>query len=73
MLDLTGEKIFIKIDTEGFAHPVLEGARRLLAENACVLQIEIEAFEAEKIETLLGELGYAECGRIEADRYYARA
>lgn len=57
VLKMTGQRVAVKIDVEGHEAAVLLGARSLLANNQCFLQIE--SFELSRIEPMLKELGYA--------------
>ncbi len=58
MLNVKNQRLAVKIDVEGHEPQVLEGMRRLLAENHCLLQVEclneLMGKAVEKIMTLLG-------------------
>jgi len=57
VLQISGKKIAIKIDVEGYELPVLQGMQRLLTENECVVLVEI--FEdAQEAPEYLKSLGY---------------
>ena len=55
----------MKIDVEGHEEAVLMGARSLLANNQCFLQIE--SFDLSRIEPLLKEAGYTVKSHIGED------
>ncbi len=67
LLDLSNERIAIKIDTEGHELKVVRGARRLLTENHCLLQIE--SFDDGTIGSL-ESLGYSLIYHIRNDWYF---
>ena len=48
----------MKIDVEGFEFEMLSGAKEILKNNQCYLQIEIRYENYDKIEKLLNEIGY---------------
>lgn len=60
--------IALKIDVEGHEEAVITGANRLLSDNACVIQIEDFG---NRIEKLLGSMGYTLLTRIGPDSYFA--
>jgi FkbM family methyltransferase len=67
VLAIEGERIAIKIDTEGHELKVIRGAERLLTRNRCFVQVE--SFD----DSLLGplaELGYRPIHRIRNDWYF---
>ncbi|WP_150303096.1 FkbM family methyltransferase [Pseudomonas saliphila] len=66
---MTGEKLAIKIDVEGHEIPVLEGARRLLKENTCLIQVEVLDEEPQRLEELLARFGLNQIARIGCDVY----
>jgi FkbM family methyltransferase len=70
LLDLTGERIAIKIDVEGHETAALEGMRGLLARNQCVIQAEIFPHRLTQAQTLLDDLGYRELRVIGHDHYF---
>lgn len=57
-LDLRNNTIMIKIDVEGHELQVIEGARTLLGNNNCFLQIESSLDNLELLKSVLGGLGY---------------
>ena len=58
ILTVNGRRVAIKIDVEGHEIQVIEGARNLLANNRCLLQIESDGEQLESIKRQLGDLGY---------------
>lgn len=73
VLDLSGQRIAIKIDIEGHEPQAVLGMPRLLANNDCVLQIESFAPQVEWLRRELAAAGYREIGRIADDYYFERA
>lgn len=61
---------FVKIDVEGHAVPLLEGMKKFLSENTCLLQIETTN-DSDAIESMLSQLGYRLENTIKEDHYYA--
>lgn len=57
LLVVSGQRVALKVDVEGHEAEVLMGARSLLANNKCLLQVE--CFDVSRIKPLLTELGYA--------------
>lgn len=70
--DWQGKKVFIKIDIEGYEFAALSGARRLLANNDCWLQVELFPENSEKVINYLRSLGYECRHSIDCDHYFAR-
>lgn len=60
--------IVFKIDVEGHELSVLEGARRTLQENNCVIQIE--NFQ-DRVNNFMNELGYYKITSIGPDTYFS--
>ena len=58
LFSLDSQMIVMKIDVEGFELEALHGARKILTNNKCYLQIEIRYENYLKIEKLLNELKY---------------
>jgi FkbM family methyltransferase len=58
-LQVSGRLLVMKIDVDGYELKVFEGARRLLKENDCVLQVEILPTYMSQVTDLLGKLGYS--------------
>mgnify|MGYP000037054515 FL=1 len=59
LFDLNGQKIVMKIDVEGYEFEALNGAKKILENNNCYLQIEIRYENYDKVEKLLGDLKYS--------------
>ena len=57
-LDFRKSTIMIKIDVEGHELQVIEGAKSLLGNNNCYLQIEASPENLELLKSELGRLGY---------------
>ena len=55
---LKNKKIVCKIDTESFEFEVLKGAKKLLKNNKCFLQIEIVSSNKTKVQNFLRTIGY---------------
>lgn len=73
-LDQSGRVLGVKIDVEGHEREVINGMRRILAENRCVLQVEVWTEDhGTHIEEILSGLGYRNALRIGPDRYYTRS
>lgn len=73
-LNLSGRVLGVKIDVEGHEREVVNGMRRLLAENRCVLQIEIWSEDhGSFIEAILSDLGYRFESHIGPDSYYVKS
>jgi len=56
--DLRDKRCLIKIDVEGHAGSVIEGARITLLRNWCIVQVEVWERERERVDKLFVELGY---------------
>lgn len=56
MLSVSGRRLAIKIDVEGFEHQVIEGMRSTLRDNECLVQIE--SFKSAPLISELQSLGY---------------
>ena len=71
VVDLKGEKILIKIDVEGFEVNVLKGMKTLLAENQCLIQVEIlNSEESQDAQKLLDDTGFKHIHTIGRDFYF---
>ena len=62
---------FIKIDTEGYITPVLEGLKNTLINNSPVIQMEAPK-ERTSENSFLNSLGYRRYDRLGEDVYYMR-
>jgi len=67
----SGEKIFLKIDTEGHEREVLKGAVQTLKNNACFLQVEAWPSNAVMVTKELEALRYRCVHRIHNDYYFS--
>ncbi|HXD46687.1 MAG TPA: FkbM family methyltransferase [Pseudolabrys sp.] len=56
MISISGRRLAIKIDVEGFEHQVIDGMRSTLCNNECLVQIE--SFKSEPLIRELQSLGY---------------
>lgn len=66
-----GSTVFTKIDVEGHELAVLRGARELLDNNECFLQIEfLEKDTLQQGQSALAELGYEEVLHLRNDYYF---
>ncbi len=64
------KKLVLKIDVEGGEEDVLKGARNLLTNNACLIQIENFAQNSQTITDIFNEYGYKKLLHIKDDFYY---
>jgi len=58
LIFLKNKKIIFKIDTETFEFKVIKGAKKLLKNNKCFLQIEIVESNKNKLINFLKKIGY---------------
>ena len=58
LIFLKKKKIICKIDTETFEFKVIKGAKKLLKNNKCFLQIEIAESNKNKVINFLKKIGY---------------
>jgi FkbM family methyltransferase len=58
LIFLKNKKIICKIDTETFEFKVIKGAKKLLKNNKCFLQIEIVESNKNKVINFLKKIGY---------------
>jgi len=74
VLPLAGQVVVLKIDVEGHEREVLNGMRRLLAANRCVVQVEvlIDAHVA-AVEAIFAAAGYRLEHEYQGDRVYVRS
>ncbi len=72
IFDLAQRRIMIKIDVEGHELAVLTGARRLLSQNQCWLQVEIWPAQRAAAEAFLSELGYYAAAATGDDQVFIR-
>jgi FkbM family methyltransferase len=60
VLALSGQRLAVKIDVEGFEYRVLRGMQRTLRENKCIVQVE--CFNPKELSSLMEEAGYKAVG-----------
>lgn len=65
IITCAGQTVGIKIDVEGHELKVLDGAKKLLVNNKCILQVE--AFNPKPVLELLREYGYRTCAQFGDD------
>lgn len=70
LISTAGERIAMKIDVEGHELSLLKGARRVLQDNFCFIQIE--SFEPVEVFEYLGGLGYIMRNKFGNDYYFSR-
>jgi FkbM family methyltransferase len=58
LIFLKNKKIIFKIDTENFEFKVIKGAKKILKNNKCFLQIEIVESNKNKVINFLKKIGY---------------
>jgi len=67
--DFSGKRLMLKIDVEGHELQVLEGARALLANNVCYLQMEILDENTDRLESIEQRFQLKKIHSIGADVY----
>ncbi|MEM8833644.1 MAG: FkbM family methyltransferase, partial [Pseudomonadota bacterium] len=68
--DFSNDNIAIKIDVEGNELATLAGAKKLLASNTCIVQIEAWPENAEKLKKYMEDLDYKFLKLIAEDHYF---
>jgi FkbM family methyltransferase len=71
VLDFNGEILTIKIDVEGHELFVLQGIKKTLENNACIVQIEIWDKNQKEIYAFLNNLDYKKTTSIDGDTYFS--
>jgi FkbM family methyltransferase len=69
VFDLKDQNLMFKIDVEGYEKVVLNGMRRTLVDNTCLLQIEIMG-DGSELNTMLSSLNYEVINKIGNDWYF---
>jgi FkbM family methyltransferase len=67
---LRGGLIVAKIDVEGHEADVLKGMTRLLAENRCILQVEVFGPALAAFTGTMTGLGYSKFAEVDNDRFF---
>ncbi|MDC0353598.1 FkbM family methyltransferase [Candidatus Pelagibacter sp.] len=57
-IEITNQKIAIKIDVEGHEFNVLQGIKKILQKNKCIILIEIFDINFESVNNFLSSFGY---------------
>ena len=71
LYNFNNKNIFIKCDTEEHEFEIIQGMKKNLKENNCLIQIEIFDRNFKKLDSLLNELGYQLAKKtLEKDTYF---
>ena len=71
VLDFKDKILTIKIDVEGYELFVLQGIKKTLKNNNCIVQIEIWNKNNEEIYAFLNNLDYKKSTSIDGDTYFS--
>ena len=71
VLNFNGEILTIKIDVEGHELFVLQGMKKVLENNYCIIQIEIWDKNYQEINEFLYNLDYKKSKSIDGDTYFS--
>ena len=71
VLNFNGEILTIKIDVEGHELFVLQGMKKVLENNYCIIQIEIWDKNYQEINEFLNNLDYMKSKSIDGDTYFS--
>ena len=71
VLNFNGEILTIKIDVEGHELFVLQGMKKVLENNYCIIQIEIWDKNYQEINEFLNYLDYKKSKSIDGDTYFS--
>jgi FkbM family methyltransferase len=71
VLNFNGEILTIKIDVEGHELFVLQGIKKILENNYCIIQIEIWDKNYQEIYEFLNNLDYKKSISIDGDTYFS--
>jgi len=70
LVEESGALVVLKIDVEGHEGEVLRGAEKLLANNHCLMQIEVFDHALAAFDGSMAARGYAKIAEVGNDRYY---
>ncbi len=70
LFSFSGARLAFKLDVEGHEIEVLTGARTLLRNNACFLQIEAWPQNVTRLYAMMRDLGYHHVETIQEDHYF---
>jgi FkbM family methyltransferase len=70
LLDLSGQRVLMKIDVEGAELKVLAGMKRFLELNEVSMQVEVFDRQRHEVRQALEALGYHQTDEIGADLYF---
>lgn len=73
IFDFRHRKLALKIDIEGHELQALDGMKKLLSENECVVQVECFEANFPVFKQAIGDLGYRLIHEIAFDRYFANS
>lgn len=62
--------LLFKIDTEGHEFNVIKGAKKLLSNNNCIIQLELEFQDTKKVKELFKTINYTKIFTIGPDSFY---
>ena len=71
VLNFNGEILTIKIDVEGHELFVLQGMKKVLENNYCIIQIEIWDKNYQEVNEFLNNLDYKKSKSIDGDTYFS--
>ena len=68
----TNQCAFFKLDVEGYEAEALKGMEKYLANNTCILQVELWEKNKAQVETWLGQRGYSAFHNVHHDVYFSQ-